>query len=258
MKKNNLRSLTVLVLCGLTIGCSKDDQSSVVNSTEMSAFKVKPTIYTLNYPYNPTPSPGTDPKPALSFPSAPDNPWTEPKCPSTNILTPTTEYINETSLFDYSHLEVGKSYYQINNEKLKIAFSGPVTKMKPDNSPFGWSAHWGFSPFVENEAPEVLFSPTNVDITILLSKPCIEFGLEASPNLQGRDYEIGFYAGNYTFDDSAGHPSVTTHTPSGARLIAVKSKKPFRVVTFGWVRHSSVDSWPNGVAMANIRFKLAK
>jgi hypothetical protein len=130
--------------------------------------------------------------------------------------------------------------------------------MKADNSPFGWSAHWGYSPYVENENPDVLYSPTEVDITIVLSKPCIEFGLEASPNRQDRDYEIGFYAGNYTFDDSAGHPGAITRTPSGARLIAVKSKKPFTVVTFCWVRHSSVDPWPSGVAIANIRYKLAK
>jgi hypothetical protein len=109
MKNIKLRSLPVLVLCGLAFGCSKDDQSTVLNSSEVSASKVKPTVYTINYPYNPNPTPGTDPKPALRFPSAPDNPWTEPKCPSTNITTPTREYISETSLFNYSHLEVGKS-----------------------------------------------------------------------------------------------------------------------------------------------------
>ena len=193
------------------------------------------------------------------MPSVPDDAYQEPVSPSVNILTPTTEYINETCKFDFSHLPTGTTYTQVNNKNLNMAFIGStVMRMKPIMDPFGWPAHWGYSPNVENEVPEVLFSSNSEIVLLVLSKPVTEFGFEIAPNQQNTDFIFSASVGNYRYDDSKGHPSVTVKTPSGAKLLAVKSTKPFTVLTINQVRTSSADPHAGGFAMANIRYKLAK
>lgn len=242
-------------LCALVFSCSKE-QATIDNPSKVSASKEIPVRYTLNSNHFTTP--GIEPKPTVNEFVAPDKPFTEPTMPSTNILTPTREYLKETCLFDISHLDVSKSYHQINNKNLNISFSSIVSRLKSDSSAYGWPAHWGYLPYVESEAPNLLYSSMEAEIIVVLSKPCIEFGFEASPDMQIREFGFSFFAGNYPFDSSAGLPGALTHTPSGARLIAVKATKPFTVLTIVWGRSSSVDSPPGGIAMANIRYKLAK
>jgi hypothetical protein len=56
------------------------------------------------------------------------------------------------------------------------------------------------------------------------------------------------------------HVSQRIETPSGAKRYAVKSSKPFTVVTIHYHIESSayLKYDPRGIAIANIRYKLAK
>jgi hypothetical protein len=260
MKKIYARSLMVAACTTMIIGCSKNEQSSVDAKNEISAAKQATGGYTVNFPANKWPMPGIEPKPTLIGPDYQENYPTSPVTPSTIISTPTPEYRKETCVFTFSHLKEGETYHQINNKNLNMAFlNGTVTRLKSGNGVYGWSAQWGYSPYVENENPEVLFVSGDDEGThLVFSKPLIEFGFEVAPNKQGMDFGFGALVGNYYFDETIQGPGAWTHTPSGARLLAVKATKPFTMVTIGAPRSSSVGYLPDGFAITNIRYKLAK
>lgn len=249
-----------------TIGCSKNEASLTVNS-ELSANDASSEM-PLTIPYVPgyIPKPGIEPGQPIPAP-APYKPgsfgseysaWEQPDA----------NYLKDLCLFNISHLAEGSTYHQVNNDRLNIAFySGdPGTKpifarmLKPTTpSPYGWTAHWGDKPWVENEHPEVLFiSRFERSFSIVLSKPCIKFGMEIAPNRQNLDYNFEAYFGNSLYDLSLGYISGLINTPSGARLYSVETKKPFSIVTISFnYTNLNPDINPEGLAIANIRYKLA-
>jgi hypothetical protein len=213
----------------------------------------------------PTPTPGSEPSNPIPLP--PYDPGVRPPDqPYTAIDNPTAAYINETCLFDISKMVVGSTYHQVNNKNINIGFFSAYDAIKVQRftntgSPtWGWNAHWNYSPYVEKERPDVLVTGEDQTFVLALSKPCIEFGIEVSPNIQQADHLYAVDFGNFVYDSSAGYAQQRLKTPSGARLFAVKSTKPFSVVTIGFVfENGSVDyiNLPDGLAIANIRYKLA-
>jgi hypothetical protein len=75
------------------------------------------------------------------------------------------------------------------------------------------------------------------------------------------DHHFSSNFGNFVRDYSAGIAEQRLKTPSGARLFAVKATKPFTVVSLHFdFENGNVDSLngPRGIALAKIRYKLAK
>lgn len=262
--------LIFFVACSVTIfGCSKNDTDlSGTDSANLVGVTaaIQPTV-----PITGDLKPGIEPGNDLVYPGREpgDYPPT-PLEPFTVIPTPCPEYIEGTSLFTIDHLEEGSTYHQLNNQNLKIAFFDgysdvtyfKVRRLKPNPpAPFGWTADWGSFPDVANQHPEVLLAPPfYYDLVISLSKPCIAFGLELTPNSQNRAFKFDVLFGDYLSDHSSGMVSQHAETPSGAKRYAIKSTKPFSVVTIHYDIESSANLIydPLGVAIANIRYKLAE
>jgi len=265
MKRIYFRSFMFLVLGSLIISCSKED-ATVTEKLEVSATKAVTYPHVVNFPAG-FPKPGIEPAPSITYPySEHEYDLEKPQFPFTRIDNPTQKYIKETCHFDISHLENNHSYHQINNKKINIAFffseeaNASATKINVDQtSQFGWNLPWGASPFVEEETPQVLHVFANLFVMVL-SKPVTEFGFEMAVGNQNREHDYAVYYGDYNLDPSSGIISNTLITPGGARLFAIKSTKPFTVITIHYQRRSSADIpfEADNVALANIRYKLAK
>lgn len=269
MKNHSLKLLFVAACSIAMLGCSK-------NESDLSGTPVPDSVsilaaYPPTVPITNDLEPGIEPGDDLVYPGR--EPGEYPPTPQeefTVIPTPCPEYIKETCLFTIDHLEEGSTYHQLNNKNLKIAFFAgyfqdpyaKVRRLKPSPpASSGWTAAWGNLPDVENEHPEVLFTTNfDYDLVIALSKPCIEFGLELTPNSQNRAFKFDVLFGGYLSDYSSGFVSQYIETPSGAKRYAIKSSKPFSVVTIHYDIESSENLIynPLGVAIANIRYKLAK
>jgi hypothetical protein len=241
-------------------GCAKNEESLSVPITSASDDYV--TIDN-----QPTPKPGVEPSDPVPAPAeATDQPEIHKSFVA--IENPTKAYLSETCLFDISKMELGALYHQVNNKNINIGFfwlfGGATRVQRFHNSAtpsWGWDTHWGYSPYVESERPDVLFSEDDQYLVLAFSKPCIEFGVEVSPNIHYAAQLFNANFGDFIFDSSSGHVSQRLKTPSGARLFAVKSTKPFSVVAISFAfEHGSPDfiSTPSGYAIANIRYKLAK
>jgi hypothetical protein len=173
----------------------------------------------------------------------------------TQILVPDLAYRNSTTLIG---LEKVADFSIINctaDSKLKITFIDSVQKMS--GYPNGWTALWNSKPNVEDETPPVLYTRQRNRLTIMLSKYVTTFGFELAPNLyETFPFSVGFY-------DSQQNPPVaslqqTASTPSGAKLFAVCSPKPFNVIEISFSGNDETENHPYGFALANIRYKLAK
>jgi hypothetical protein len=269
MKNHSLKLLFVAACTVAIFGCTKDEPS--LSNTDTAKSVSISASYPETVPITNDLTPGIEPGDDLLNPER--EPGDYPPTPGvkfTMIPTPCPEYLEETRLFTINHLEEGSTYHQLNNKNLKIAFFNGssivpnllVQRVKPSPpAPKGWTAHWGNLPGVESEHPEVLLVPPFAyEIGIALSKPCTEFGLELSPNSQNRAFKFDVSFGNYLGDYSRGYVSQHIETPSGAKRYAVKSSKPFTVVTIRYDIESSSNLIydPRGVAIANIRYKLAK
>jgi hypothetical protein len=262
MKKLSYLPLLFLIT---TMGCTKDENVLPV-STKLSA-KAAATEMPLTVPDIPgyIPKAGIEPGNPIPPPS--------PTIPPSGSFSyraweqPNANYLKGLCLFTISHLEEGSTYHQINNEKLNIAFyrgdSGATPlvarRLKPTTpAPYGWTAHWNYKPLVENEHPEVLFiSRFERSFMIVLSKPCIKFGMELSPNLQNQEIDFEAYFGNSLYDLSQGYIDRLIKTPSGALLYAVETEKPFSIITVSFTNSDFNPYNPEGLAIANIRYKLA-
>jgi hypothetical protein len=116
-------------------------------------------------------------------------------------------------------------------------------------------------PYTESEYPNVLFAadasgrPLN-DFDLAFDEDLTMFGFEIAPNATGKDIEVylTFHQFEEYRDPALFYVYQTVSSPSGARLVAVKSDAPFRRVHLGV---SAGDSEP-GIAITNIRYKLAK
>jgi hypothetical protein len=265
MKRNYFRSLLTMVLGTMIISCSKEEAPLITSQTKVAATNAL-VPYELsfggsigNY------GAGKDATKPLSFPGEPDDPWQWPSYPFTAISTPTKEYMNETCLVDVSKLENNKTYHTIQNGKLTIGFFSDggsalrFLKLKSGGKD-GWNSEWGTLPGIESRNPDVFYSLISREqLVIYLSKPCIEFGFEVAPNHKNYDHKFGASYGDWLFDDAKGHVSgLVTKSPSGARLISVKATQPFTMITLGSGDSPTGDLPVEGVAIANIRYKLAK
>lgn len=263
MKKLIYLAPFYLMLIG---GCSKDEPVSVQNNVESSVMAT--VASTLTVPIIPgyTPKSGTEPSHPIPYPIRPN---TITRSSSSHWATPHPLYIKNTCLLKISHLEEGSTYHQINNDKLNIAFySGDddkkpifVRRLKPTTpSPYGWTSYWNTPRNVENEHPEVLFTPRFARaIIIVLSKPCETFGFELSPNIQNKKVRCAVYWGVAALDNSKGSYGYQIETPCGARLFERQGGSAFTVVTI-WINPPGESPRVNaeGMAIANIRYKLAE
>jgi hypothetical protein len=163
-------------------------------------------------------------------------------------------YIKSTKLIDISKLPLNTVYDSIGDKNLQLKFGVGMLKMA--GYPNGWTAHWNVLPYTECEDPPVLYSQQENHLTIVLSKYCTRFGFELSPNLT-RTFE--FSAGFYTSMENSPVARVTQSvtTPSGARLFAVESRKPFNVIEIQYTGTAGENN-PYGFAIANIRYTLCK
>lgn len=274
MKKECVRSLILVGLTTMIISCSKkevlapetSDKSAASATTQVEEYAFFPAYQTREPGQDATGSLNYPTKPSLNFPYGPDD-VELPRYPFKVIESPIASYLKETCLFDVSKLENNKSYHKLQNGSLRIGFFEGNSyldeirgiKLK-SSSANGWNSHWGFSPTVENENPDVFFFHIYnfYSIYIYLSKPCIEFGFEIAPNHKNANHNFFVYYGDYTNDDSKGSVTVNTKSPSGARLYAVKATKPFRMVTILSSESPTAAPVAEGLAIANIRYKLAK
>ena len=180
------------------------------------------------------------------------------------IDTVCAEYLEKTKKVDLSYIPDG----QVNHIFGKGDFTfyadpdfvrAGLRKLSP--GPKGWWAHWNYSPYTESENPIILFAldrrygtknPTN-SMSIDLYRPVKTFGFEIAPNETGKDIKVlvtynnfGSYRGQTMFTVEQ-----TISSPSGARLIAVKSNEEFNYVNIELVGYQ----YPaKGFAIANIRY----
>lgn len=173
----------------------------------------------------------------------------------TQILTPDDAYVNSTRLMDLSVLTSHYVTGSVEDKRLKLTFTDSVMMMP--GYPNGWTALWNSKPFVEQDAPDVLYTQQRNRLTIQLSKYVETFGFELAPNLyDAYEFTVGFY-------DSKENPPVATltqsaATPMGAKLFAVKSKRPFNVIEISFNGDNDSANQPYGFAIANIRYILCK
>lgn len=265
MKHNYFRSLLFLAFGTIIISCSKEDVP-VVNSKAEVASNDDPILYFQSFPdFNKKYEPGKDVPGYTKYPVIPENSSQLPKVPFSTIEFPTKEYLDETCLFDISNLENKKTYNRIQNGKQVITFFGPGTdgisrllKLKTSSNT-GWIDSWGISPNVESDAKDVLFIETDRQFLFIhLSKPVTEFGFEMNPNNKNYNHNFLVGFGDFTFDYTKGTVNKTIRNPTGARLIAIKSTKPFTTITIGHNDSPCCTPLTNGIAIGNIRYKLAK
>jgi hypothetical protein len=266
MNKRYYRALMIVMLGSMIVSCSKEEGAVNSSPTQVAATSTVAATQLRSVPLDYVSKPGVETSSPVYFPAPPDDPWTWPSYPFTKIPTPTEVYKRETCVFDLSALEYASSYRKIKNGQLTIGFFDenstnnsaiPMIKLKTSNVD-GWNSKWGSLPNVENENPDVLFTKTMFrSVVIVLSKPCIEFGFEMAPNNQGRAYSLTANFGDWIYDNAKGGVSINLTSPEGARLFAVKATKPFTVVHIDYGGSPS-DGYPDGVALANIRYKLAK
>ncbi len=265
MKRFTVRWFLAAACLFAASGCSKVE-SNIGEHAEIGAVS---TGFPLTVPEVPdgTLEPGIEPGQPIPIPLPPYPPLAGTSSSSNG--SPNQFYIERTSLLPIAQLEEGKTYHQINSTGLNIAFfSGDgngkaihVRRLKPTTpSPQGWTAHWNTLPNVENEHPEILFmSEFRETFMIVLSKPCLEFGFELSPNRQNKNFTFRVAVGNFLRDSNGGDITFPVKTPSEAQLFNVQAEKPFNVVTI-FSNHSPIEDLSithKGIAMANIRYTLA-
>jgi hypothetical protein len=248
-------------------GCAKNEFGPAGIAAKSSSTEV--TGLPLTVPTLPgyTPPEGIEPGQPIPFPNRPDT------VPQYNdhynvFASPDTDFIKTTCLFTISHLDEGSTYHQVNNKKLNLAFySGDkgqepffVRRLKPTTPyPYGWTAHWNSLSAVENEHPEVLLTNRfESEFMIVLSKPCTKFSFEMAPNVQNYLFELVFNWGNYFRDDNVGYWVRDVQTPSGAVVVGIETQVPFTVITVIFLKYSLPLINPEGMAIADIRYKLAE
>lgn len=160
----------------------------------------------------------------------------------TTIGMPDSPYTSNTTKLDIEGLTRYQSYSSIGDADLTVNFSTPLTRY---DVPADWR-FWGEPPYVESNAPPVLFTDYHVSsMTFNLSKPVCTFGFELLPNFKKKiTATIEFYSG----DELVG--TIQKLLNLNARLFAAKTCccTPFdRVV-------ASIDDPTGGFAIAQIRY----
>jgi hypothetical protein len=270
MKKMKKCLISILVLGIAIISCTKDE-AVVVNSSQ-KAKTTKPLYYYSVSERNTVGLPGIDPAEKLTVVIDTADPAGGHIFPFKIINLPTPSYKKETKLLDISKLENHKTYHAIKCNDLIVGFFDSdgadirALKLEPNPNGSGWTDPWGYSPNVEAERPEVLyFNVPNPIVTIsdqivtvlYLSKPCIEFGFELTPDLNDYSLPVNVSFGTWFTGFFEGSVTSMVSSPAGARLFSVKATKPFTIVTITLLTDDTVDLPWRGIGMANIRYKLA-
>jgi len=261
MKKIYLHQVLPLLFGLMLLGCSKEEVP-VIDSSKQAALLAAAEQYAVSSPYDEG-TPGVDPSIVINLPTEPECPTRPASLPAEIIDNPTQEYKNETTLLDISQLENHKTYHKVQNDKLSVAFfdtfGAPIRALKLQPGAEGWNSEWGKAPQVESSGPEVLYIKYTryLVATIYLSKPCTEFGLEIAPDHQNYDHLVEADFGLYFYGGTGGNVWKVTKSPSGARLVALKSKRPFTTVSI-WQYDGPSDPSARAFAIANIRYKLAE
>lgn len=184
------------------------------------------------------------------------------------IDTVCAEYIQGTKKLGFSNLNEGAFISKFGNNEFKITADHEFNRTgfaRLKNGPKGWWTHWNYSPYTESEYPEVLFARNRYgadvigqsSVTLLLSKPVKTFGFEIAPNVTGKDFKVIVEYPEYSTYRAPTLFQVeqTVSSPSGARLIAVKSERAF---DFVMIRIEGMISREAGLAITNIRYALAE
>ena len=178
------------------------------------------------------------------------------------IDTVCDEYIKETKLFDLTNIREGQPLKTISNGELTIKTDPDFNQtylVKLPKGPTGWWTHWGYSPYTESEYPTVLYCYNEANgynsISLAFSKPLKIFGFETAPNTLAKDYTVQVvYRIDPTYRSSSYFAlTQTTSSPSGARLIALKTTAS---LVFVEINYAGSREDLRGVAIANIRYAL--
>ena len=170
------------------------------------------------------------------------------------------EYVKGTTKLEFSKLKDGEFTYDIKDKKLTVSSTTGFRKL--NNGPKGWWTHWNYSPYTESEYPNVLFSQgekgyiSNV-LVLNLSKKVTTFGFEVAPNATGinLNVSVAYQEEDSRVEDELFSVDQKISSPSGARLIAVKSETPFQKVT---IYLENYKPELQGLAISNVRYALAK
>lgn len=170
------------------------------------------------------------------------------------------EYLSGTKLFDFSYLTAGVFTNQIENEELTIQtdleFGGDEGFIKLNAGPNGWWTHWNYSPYTQYEYPSVLLSRGKGDydvrsIYLSFSKNLTSLGFEVAPNITGKNLKVHVQYMSWTYrDPSLCEIDQIISSPSGARLIAMKSEVPFN--------YAIIQVEDGSFAISNLRYTLAR
>lgn len=178
------------------------------------------------------------------------------------------EYLNGTQKLDLSNLAEGSVNHTIRFGNNVLTTDPDFTEgrlKKLSHGVNGWWTHWNYSPYTESEYPTVLFalsrSTTDIfpksEMSFAFKNEVRVFGFEIAPNKTGEDIEVvvtyapkgADYRWPFLFEVRQ-----TISSPSGARLIAVKSKYPFGYINI-FVSSDPVSFRERGFAIANIRYQ---
>jgi hypothetical protein len=261
MKALLLQSLIVSALALTLSGCEKNAESMQTSSVKKAGGShevVYPHVGT--YVSNRILGNGKLPRAVLS--KGHDYPGIK----VTLIDTVCQNYLQQTKKLDFSYLKEGEVISIVKNNDL-IIDADPEFHVagftRFSYGPSGWFAHWNYSPYTESEYPDVLFSSYLDDgyvfgkssMCMVLSRYVKTFGFEIAPNLSREDIKVSvtYNGGSSNNDKTYFRVDQTISSPSGARLIAVTSEKPFDFISI-----DVKDPKPQvGFAIANIRYQLA-
>jgi ABC-type uncharacterized transport system auxiliary subunit len=263
MKVFYLKSLVAIALAATLTSCEKNAENHEIVS-ETNASSTAEVIYPLS---------GTDisnnilPKKKLARATLTKG-YLYPKIKVKLIDTVCIEYLQSTTKLDFSYLKEGAFVNKIGNSEFRITAdieSNASGFARLSNGPTGWWAHWNYSPYTESEHPAVLFARSrkgNVvrgvsGINLSFNKTVKTFGFEIAPSSVGKQVEV-----SVKFKDSQTYRAQTLFeveqtisSPSGARLIAVKSEVPF---DFIMIQLKDIPYYEGGFAISNIRYELPK
>jgi hypothetical protein len=262
MKVNYLKSLFVAVLAVTISSCEKKAET-IENSADRLAASITNIVYPLNgndMSMNILPKKENLPDAKLTK----DASYLKNKVKLIDLIC--EEYLEGTKKLDISKLKEGEFSKRIRANDLTINFSQEIGTggdgfVKLDHGPNRWWAHWNYTPYTESEYPSVLFAANrngsvNNTFDLTFDRKLTTFGFEVAPNGLGEEFEVWV---NYQEESWYRQPNMievrqTISSPSGARLIAVKSQIPFQRVAIQ-VRATTGKA---GVAIANIRYAVAK
>lgn len=263
MKTSYLKSLCAVALALTLSACEKK-----VENFEKPSEEVAATTSELVYP-----APSTDlsgnilPKRKLPRAILSRNSYEFPNVKVKVIDTVCAEYLQQTKKLGFSNLREGAFINKFGNNEFKITADHESNNMgfsRVTNGPKGWWTHWNYSPYTESEYPEVMFARNRWggtvtgrnSMTLFLSSSVKIFGFEIAPNITGKEFKVhvrypehSSYRGRTMFSVAQ-----TISSPSGARLIAVKSETPFDYLE---IELEDMPFSGEGFAITNIRYALA-